>query len=94
MGAAESISVGISGVDAAAVFRACVDAELGLRFGIVPGLSDNGKVHMDLEDGKLVGYVPSEGRVHGLCELPFFGTLAVDNVFECAKYGSRCREQE
>ena len=26
-----------------------------MAFGIVPGLSDNGKVHMDLDDGQLVG---------------------------------------
>ena len=35
-------------------------------FGIIPGLSDNGKVHMDLDAGRLVGYVPAEGRIHGL----------------------------
>ena len=42
-------------VDAARVFGACIDAEASLPFGIVPGLSDNGKVHMDLDDGQLVG---------------------------------------
>ena len=42
-------------VDAARVFGACIDAEASLAFGIVPGLSDNGKVHMDLDDGQLVG---------------------------------------
>ena len=42
-------------MDAARVFGACIDAEASLPFGIVPGLSDNGKVHMDLDDGQLVG---------------------------------------
>ena len=42
-------------MDAARVFGACIDAEASLAFGIVPGLSDNGKVHMDLDDGQLVG---------------------------------------
>lgn len=32
----------------------------------MPGLSDNGKVHMDLDDGLQVGYVPAEGRARGI----------------------------
>jgi hypothetical protein len=45
MGNPNRVSVGISGVDCAACFRRCVDADPELKFAVVPGISAHRKNH-------------------------------------------------
>ena len=84
MGAEENVSAGVSGIDCAGVFGACVDAAPSLMFAIVPGMSDNVKNHMDVEDGALVGWAPAEGRAYKLWNGEgVYGGAKLQSILKC-----------